>query len=115
MLIADDNSNWCAIIARILETDYEIAGLVAQGNEVVSRAVALQPDIITLDISMPGLSGLQVLPRLRSAMPTAVIIVVTVTSDQLYMDEASARGANAYVLKRNALTELIPAMRKGCA
>jgi DNA-binding NarL/FixJ family response regulator len=88
---------------------------VANGNEVVSRAVALQPDIIPLDVSMPGISGLQLLPRLRAAMPNAVVVVVTVTSDQLYIDEAASRGANGYVLKRNALKDLIPAMRKGFA
>jgi DNA-binding NarL/FixJ family response regulator len=61
---------------------------------------------------MPGISGLQLLPELRSAMPNAVIVIVTITSDQLYMDEACRRGADGYVLKRNALDDLIPAIRK---
>jgi DNA-binding NarL/FixJ family response regulator len=77
----------------------------------VRQATELQPHVITLDVSKPGISGLQLLPELRSAMPKAVIIIVTITSDQLYMDEARKRGADGYVLKRNALADLIPAIQ----
>lgn len=112
VLIADDSSAWRAIIARILEPECKIICFATRGDEVIRQATALQPDVITLDVSMPGISGLQLLPGLRSALPNAVIVIVTITSDQLYMDEARIRGADGYVLKRNALAELIPAIRK---
>lgn len=112
VLIADDSATWRAIIARILEPECKIVCFATRGDEVIRQATALQPDVITLDVSMPGISGLQLLPKLRSAMPNAVIVIVTITSDPLYMEEARLRGANAYVLKRNTLTDLIPAIRK---
>jgi len=111
-MIADDSAAWRAIISRIVEPEYRIVGFATRGDEVVRQAAALQPDAITLDVSMPGVSGLQVLPKLRSALPNAVIVIVTVTSSQLYMDEARLRGADAYVVKRNALADLIPAIQK---
>lgn len=113
MLIADDSSEWCAILTRILQPEFNIAGVVVRGDHVVSRAVALRPDIVTLDVSMPGISGLQLLPQLRSTMPNTVIVVVTAATEQLYMDEAHSRGADGYVLKGSALTDLIPAIQKG--
>jgi DNA-binding NarL/FixJ family response regulator len=112
VLIADDSAAWRAIIARIVEPECRIVGFATRGDEVIRQAAALQPDVIALDVSMPGISGLQLLPKLRSAMPKAVIVIVTVTSDQIYLDEARIRGADGYVLKRNALADLIPAIRK---
>ena len=114
VLIADDNAAWRAIIARILEPECKIVCFATRGDEVIRQATTLQPDVITLDVSMPGISGLQLLPKLRSTMPNAVIVIVTITSDPLYMEEARLRGANGYVLKRNAVADLIPAIRKRC-
>ncbi|HEX6545617.1 MAG TPA: response regulator transcription factor, partial [Bryobacteraceae bacterium] len=93
LLIADDSAEWRVIIARILEQICSVVGFATRGDDVVRQATELQPHVITLDVSMPGISGLQLLPELRSAMPKAVIIIVTITSDQLYMDEARKRGA----------------------
>jgi DNA-binding NarL/FixJ family response regulator len=113
VLIADDNPEWCDLIARILQPNYDIAGFVTRGNEVIVQALALQPQVITLDLSMPEASGMQALPALRKAMPDAVIVVVSVTSNRLYVAEACQRGADGYVAKRRTLSDLIPAIQKG--
>jgi DNA-binding NarL/FixJ family response regulator len=111
-LIADDNPEWRNAIARLLEGHYHVLGFVARGDEVVRRAVSLQPDVITLDVSMPGKSGLNVLPELRVAVPNAAIIIVTTTPTMIYIDEAYRRGADGYVLKRNAASDLRPVIKK---
>lgn len=113
VLIADDNREWRDLIARILRPDYDIAGFVTRGNELLMQAIALHPDVITLDISMPGASGMQILPGLRSAMPDAVIVIVSITSSRLYVTEAYQRGADGYVTKRKTSLDLIPAIQNG--
>ena len=111
VLIADDNSEWQTNIARILGAEYAVLAFVARGDEVVATAMILQPEVVTLDVSMPGVSGLNLLPELRAALPGAVIVIVTTTSNKLYIDEAYQRGANGYVLKRKALSDLVPAIQ----
>lgn len=112
-LIADDNVDWRDLIAQVLQPEYEIAGFVALGSEVVTQAVTLQPDVITLDVSMPGISGIRLLPQLRAAMPDTVIVIVSMESSRLYVDEAYRRGADGYVAKSKTPSDLIPAIQDG--
>src|SRR5215813_5079543 len=105
ILVADDNAQWRAIITRILETEHEVIAHVEAGNEVVGVARELRPDAITLDVSMPGLSGMMTLPKLRAELPGARIIIVSVSKSHVYIDEAFNRGADAYVFKNQVLTD----------
>lgn len=75
MLIADDDADWHYIFARVLESECDVIGHVEHGNEVVAAAVRLQPDVVTLDVSMPGPSGVRVLPKLREALPEAILMI----------------------------------------
>ena len=111
VLIADDHAGWRDVIAGILSPEYVILGCVECGDDVVSRAIALQPDVITLDLSMSGRSGMKLLPDLRIALPHAVIVIVTTTRSQMFIDAAYERGANGYVLKNRALSDLAPAIQ----
>jgi DNA-binding NarL/FixJ family response regulator len=110
VLIADDSSEWCSLIAQVLEGQYEIIGFVARGDEILRRAMKLHPDIVILDVSLPGMSGLQVLPMLRSALPDAAIVIVTTTVNKLYVDEAYRRGASGYIDKRRVRSDLVPTL-----
>jgi DNA-binding NarL/FixJ family response regulator len=110
VVVADDHEEWRYIIARILQTDYEVIGYAERGDEVIATACALRPDIITLDISMPGQSGMDVLPSLRAALPQSIIVVLSSTVTPLYKEEAFARGANAFVAKDQILSDLLLAV-----
>jgi len=112
-LIADDHPKWRASIARILSPACDIVGFAERGDQLLELATGLRPEVITLDVSMPGLSGLNALPHLRAAMPSTVIVVLTTNSSEFYREEAHARGADAYVLKGDALDELLPAIEAG--
>ena len=57
-LVAEDNQEWQDIIVHILEVDYDLAGVVERGDQIVDTALKCLPDLITLDIAMPGQSGL---------------------------------------------------------
>jgi DNA-binding NarL/FixJ family response regulator len=107
-LIAEDHREWQRTLTQILEQEYDIGAVVADGNQALDTARVLRPDVITLDVSLPGRSGLLLLPALRAALPEATIIIVTTHTSKLYVDEAYQRGADGYVAKRDVLTELLP-------
>ena len=98
-LVAEDNEEWQKIIIQILEVDYDLAGIVDRGDQIIDVAQKCLPDLITLDIAMPGQSGLHALPRLRSTFPKAIIVVISNTATSVYMEEAFARGADGYLEK----------------
>jgi two-component system, NarL family, response regulator DesR len=112
-LIADDNSEWRAAIARMLGPGYDVVCQIAHGDQVIASASRFKPDFVTLDISMPGTSGLKLLPRLRTLLPNATIVILSTNSDDLYIQEAYRRGADSYVLKTRAWRDLIPALESG--
>lgn len=83
----------------------------ADGREALRQAEALQPDLVLLDLAMPGLNGLEALPALRRAAPAARVLVLTMHDDEGYLRRALREGAAGYVLKRAADTELITAVQ----
>ena len=107
LLVVDDNAVWRRTITRILEADHELVGTVVRGDEIMESAERLCPDVITLDVSLPGESGLNVLPRLRKACPRAIIVIVSATATPLYRQEAFLRGADGYVEKSRVPSDLL--------
>jgi DNA-binding NarL/FixJ family response regulator len=93
------------------EPDLEVVGEADNGQDAIALASALMPDVIVLDIQMPRLDGLHATPLLKRVCPLAAIVVLTVYEDAAYLRELFEVGANAYVLKRAASTELIGAIR----
>ena len=79
--------------------------------EAIDLAGRLQPDLILLDLGMPGLGGLEALPRLRQAAPDARVLVLTMHDDEGYLRQALHSGAAGYVLKKAADHELLSAIR----
>lgn len=107
LLVADDNAQWRSIIAEELAGEHELAGFVERGDQIIEAAERLRPELITLDVRMPGKSGLNALPALRRALPTAIIVIVATTSTAFYKEEALARGANGYIDKTRVLSDLL--------
>jgi len=110
LLVVEDNADWRAIIANRLQSICELVGFVERGDEILKAAQKFRPELITLDIALPGESGLNVLPRLRAQFPETVVIVISMTEAQIYKDEAFARGVDAYIEKRNVLSDLVEAV-----
>ena len=113
VLVADDHAVWRREIARVLQPECEVAGYAERGDAVLETAAGLQPDVVTLDVSLPGESGLNVLPALRAELPDAVIVIVSATATRLYREEAFRRGADAYIEKGRIVTDLLPAVVAG--
>ena len=113
ILLADDHAILRSGLRFMLSSqeDMEIVGEASTGTETLKQSERLQPDLILLDLSMPSLGGMEVLPILRRLTPNSKILVLTMHDDKHYLHQALQNGASGYVLKKAADTELITAIR----
>jgi DNA-binding NarL/FixJ family response regulator len=109
-LLVEDHPAMQEIVGRILGAECDVVGIVARGHAIRGAVETFDPDVIVLDVSLPDISGLQVLPGLRSAFPDVAVVVCTACAGRLYEEEAFARGANGFVSKGCASTDLLPAV-----
>jgi DNA-binding NarL/FixJ family response regulator len=93
------------------EDDMQVVGEAGDGDECVSLAVELEPDVVLLDINMPKCNGLVAIERLRSEVPESRVLVLTMHDDAGYLRRALAAGGVGYVLKQAASDELLSAIR----
>lgn len=112
IVIADDHRMLREAFAQLLEPHYEIVGQAADGRELLEVAKAARPDIILLDIGMPRLNGLEAARRLKSSLPEAKLIFLTVSEDPDLAVEAFRAGASGYLLKNSAASELLQAIEE---
>lgn len=113
ILVTDDHAVLRAGLASLLnaEPDFVVVGEAADGSECLRVAQALQPDVILLDINMPGVNGLEALPRLRDVAPQSRVLVLTMHDDITYLRQVLRAGGAGYVLKQAADKELLSAIR----
>ena len=112
VLICDDHAVVRAGLRLILETQpgFALVGEATDAQEVIARATATRPDLVILDLSLPGLTGLAAIPLLLQAVPEAKVLVLTVHEDEAYFFAALHAGAAGYVLKGGSASELIAAL-----
>lgn len=115
VLIADDHLLMAEGIARLLEAEYTIVGIVSDGAAALAEASRLLPDIVCLDISMSGANGIQVAVQLHDLLPRAKVIMVTQQLELPYLRAAFRAGAVGYVAKQSAAVELATALRAALA
>jgi DNA-binding NarL/FixJ family response regulator len=113
ILIADDHGIVRAGIKLLLEShsDFEVVAEAADGVEAVHQALATRPDLCVLDVGMPRLTGLQAAWEIRRQIPHAKVLMLSMHDDERYLFEALKAGASGYVLKREAGTDLVSAIR----
>ncbi len=114
IVLADDHDVVRRGLQFILEAepDFEIVGEAADGLETIHIIEQLQPDVLVVDVMMPGLSGLEVSRRAAEVAPHTSVVVVSMYPNEAYVMEALQSGAKAYVLKNSTQDELIPAVRE---
>ena len=96
---------------KLLEDRCEIVGAAEDGRTLLRMAQELEPDIVTLDISMPQLNGVDAARKLKKILPRTHLIFVTMHDDPAYVNEAFKAGASGYLLKRSAGSELRQAIQ----
>lgn len=113
ILLADDHAVLQAGLEAMLnaEGDMQVIGTAGDGHTAVRQAALLQPDVILLDINMPGINGLDALTQMRSQAPGSRVLILTMHDDAQYLRQAMAGGAAGYVLKQSAGKELLTAIR----
>lgn len=113
ILLVDDHAVLRAGLRLLLDaqTDMQVIGEASDGSEALQLCETLNPDLVLLDLSMPGLGGLDTIPVMRKAAPTARILVLTMHDDESYLKGALRSGASGYVLKKAADSELLSAVR----
>ena len=92
------------------QTDMEIVGEASEGQEAIRKAPGLNPDVILMDVSMPGMGGVQATQTLRKLIPEAKILALTAHEDSEHMSQMLRAGASGYILKRAAARHLIQAI-----
>jgi len=113
VLVADDHAIVKEGLVRLLtEHDFDVVGAVGDGLELIEAAKRLRPDVIVTDVSMPGLSGLDVLTRLKGEHVESKVIVLTMHQDGELATRAMRAGASGFLLKRSAGEELLTAMHQ---
>lgn len=113
VLIAEDHQTVREGVKLLVDaqSDMEVVGEAGDGDLAVREAVRLGPDLVLMDISMPGLNGLKATKKLRSVSLDIKILILTRHTDDGYLQQLLGAGANGYVLKQSAPTELINAIR----
>jgi len=113
VLVADDYEVWRSFVSAELEkqTELELIGQVSDGLEAVQQARQFQPDLILLDIGLPTLNGIEAARRIREVSPTSKILFVSENRSPDLVQEALSGGAGGYVVKSDAGSELLPAIK----
>jgi len=113
VLVVDDHAVVRAGLRRVLdaEDDIETVGEAASAERAIFEAIAHKPDVVLMDVVMPGQSGIEVIPALRQSAPESKVLVLSMQDDPRYLREAFAAGAKGYVLKEAADTEVVDAVR----
>ena len=100
ILIVDDSRTSRKILKGILESEgYEVVGEATNGQEGYERYVELKPDVVTMDITMPVLDGIEALKKIKGEYPDAKVVMVTAAGQKTKMVEAVQNGANEFVSK----------------
>jgi len=113
ILVADDHATVRQGLKLLIDSqpDMGVVGEAADGNDVLQQAGALKPDIIVMDISMPGMNGLIATRTLKHVQPHVAIVALTRHDDETYLEELLRAGASGYVLKQSAPAEFLRAIR----
>jgi DNA-binding NarL/FixJ family response regulator len=112
ILIADDHTLIAELCKKLLETDFDVIGIVSDGRALLRAARELKPDVIVVDVAMPILNGLDAGQQAKEMLPAVRLVYLTMNPDADVAAEAFARGASGYLLKTCAAAEMVLAVRE---
>ena len=113
VLMVDDSRTSRRILRSILESDsFEVVGEATNGEEGYFMYKELQPDIVTMDITMPVMDGIESLTLIKEKFPDAKVVMITAAGQKEKMMEALKRGANEFITKPFGETEVLEALKR---
>ena len=115
VLLADDNEQLVERVAEHLASSFDVVGIAYDGQELVSKALRLVPDVIVADITMPVLTGVEAIRQLRGTGLASRFVFLTVHSEDEFLQACFEEGAMGYVVKSHMKADLIPAVHTALA
>jgi DNA-binding NarL/FixJ family response regulator len=115
VLVADDLASVLRAIAELLQGSFDVVSAVSDGNAALDGILELEPDLVVLDISMPGMTGLEVATELKNRSSSTKIVFLTVHEDSGIIAACLTAGGLGYVVKELMNSDLIPAMNEALA
>ncbi len=117
VLLVDDHALFREGLGMIIasQPDLLVVGEASDGLEATIKAAALKPDLVLMDIQMPGMDGIEATRRIKKEVPTATIVMLTVRDDEEKLFDAIQSGAQGYLLKQMQSKELIDMVRRALA
>jgi DNA-binding NarL/FixJ family response regulator len=112
ILIADDHTFVAESVEKLLETVFDVVGIVKDGHAMIRAAADLRPDLILIDVGMPVMNGLDAGGRVKEILPAIKLVYLTMNPDPELAVEAFRRGASGYLLKTAAASELVTVIRQ---
>jgi DNA-binding NarL/FixJ family response regulator len=114
VLLADDHAILREGLMSLIEkqSDIVVVGEAEDGNEALEKAAALAPDVVVMDIKVPGMSGIEACRLLKESYPLVKVIMLSMYEEYEYVNRALQAGADGYLLKKVASSELVSAIRK---
>src|SRR5262249_25113426 len=112
ILIADDHQILAQGLRSLLEPEFDVVAVVADGRELVAAAKKHRPDVIVADITMPSLNGIEAAAQLHEAGRKSKVVFLTMHREVAYARRAMAVGAAGFVLKHSVASELVTAVRE---
>jgi DNA-binding NarL/FixJ family response regulator len=112
LLLADDHTILVEGLKALLAPEFDVVATAGDGRAVLEMAEKHQPELILLDISMPGLNGIEAARRLKQSNPGAKLVILTMHGDLSFVSAAFEAGVSGYVLKQSAPTELVTALHE---
>lgn len=110
VLLADDHAEILTALRRMLVPYCEVVGQVRNGSTLLEAAGTLQPDVIVVDVNMPGVSGLEACRVIKETAPRIRIVMLTASDDAALRRRAFEVGASAFVVKYQLADDLVPAI-----
>ena len=112
VLVADDHRVMLDTLVRLLSREFDVVAAVTDGLAAVKKATELKPDLLVLDISMPGLNGIAAARAAMEAGSTARVVFVTNMRDREFVEGSLALGEVGFVVKDRLIADLLPAARR---
>jgi DNA-binding NarL/FixJ family response regulator len=112
ILLADDHKIVLEGLRGLLEEEFDLAGCVTNGRDLVDEVIRLRPDVVVADISMPLLNGIEAVHKLRESGNYVKVVFLTMHPDPTYATRALQAGGSGYVLKHSASDELVTAIHE---
>ena len=110
VLLADDHSSFLEAETTLLRAHFDVVGTAKSGTQLLTEGIRLDPDVIVADITMPELSGIEAVTKLRESDCSAKLVFLTVHAEEAFVRTCLAKGALGYVLKNQMKDHLVPAI-----